>query len=135
MTAQIRTHAATALVALRLSLYPKGIGMSALSMLRYGPGGRAATLANPRPGSWRPGAEVSFLGEAEGSVLERVLTGGGRVQPQASFSASQSLQHPVVRPPAHVPQPCCMLSGGGCTRPTRPLPRPKPCHPRGSQAT
>ncbi len=57
MTAQIRTHAATALVALRLSLYPKGIGMSALSMLRYGPGGRAATLANPRPGSWRPGAE------------------------------------------------------------------------------
>ena len=34
----------------------------------------------------------SFLGEADGSVLERVLTGGGRIQPQAFLSASQSLR-------------------------------------------
>ena len=33
----------------------------------------------------------SFLGEDEGSVLERMLTGAGRAQPHAAFSASQSL--------------------------------------------
>lgn len=33
----------------------------------------------------------SFLGEDEGSELERVLTGAGRAQPHAAFSASQSL--------------------------------------------
>ena len=33
----------------------------------------------------------SFFGEADGSALERVLTGAGRVQPHSSFSADQSL--------------------------------------------
>lgn len=51
---------------------------------------------------WQRALRRSFLGEDEGSALERVLTGAARAQPHASFSASQSLltgEHGVAQAP------------------------------------